>query len=84
MRSWRAWLITALPAALVAVTVTSAAGQGFNGAITGVVNDSSGGVVPETALTLRNIATDQTVGHDASRGRTANTPSATSRRPSTR
>src|SRR6185437_4313758 len=31
------------------------------GAITGVVKDSSGGVVPDVALTLRNIATDQIV-----------------------
>jgi hypothetical protein len=35
--------------------------QSFNGAITGVVTDSSGGVVAETALTLRNLATNQTV-----------------------
>ena len=35
--------------------------QGFNGAITGVVKDSSGGVVPDAALTLRNVKTDQTV-----------------------
>src|SRR5215211_1753193 len=38
-----------------------AAAQSFNGAITGVVRDSTGGVVADTALTLRNIATDQTV-----------------------
>jgi hypothetical protein len=37
-------------------------GQTVNGAITGVVKDSSGGVVPDVALTLRNIATDQIVG----------------------
>jgi len=35
--------------------------QGYNGAITGVVKDSSGGVVPDAALTLRNEKTDQTV-----------------------
>src|SRR5919109_639969 len=35
--------------------------QSFNGAITGVVRDSSGAVVPDTALTLRNIATNQVV-----------------------
>jgi Carboxypeptidase regulatory-like domain len=37
------------------------AAQSFNGAITGVVRDSSHAVVPDAALTLRNIATDQTV-----------------------
>jgi len=37
-------------------------GQSFNGAITGVVLDETGGVVPDVALTLRNVATDQTVG----------------------
>jgi hypothetical protein len=36
--------------------------QGFNGAITGVVKDPSGGVLPDVALTLRNVKTDQTVG----------------------
>jgi hypothetical protein len=35
--------------------------QSFNGAITGVVRDSSHAVVPDAALTLRNVATDQTV-----------------------
>jgi hypothetical protein len=42
-----------LPAVLLA--------QSFNGAITGVVRDSSHAIVPDAALTLRNIATDQTV-----------------------
>ena len=37
-------------------------GQTVNGAITGVVKDASGGVIPDVALTLRNVATDQTVG----------------------
>ena len=41
---------------------STAWGQTVNGAITGVVKDSSGGVVPDVALTLRNIATDQIVG----------------------
>ena len=47
--------------ALLALSGT-AFGQTVNGAITGVVKDSSGGVVPDVALTLRNVATDQTVG----------------------
>src|SRR5262245_34472860 len=38
---------------------STAWGQTVNGTITGVVKDSSGGVVPDVALTLRNIATDQ-------------------------
>ena len=37
-------------------------GQSFNGAITGVVKETTGGVVPDVALTLRNVATDQIVG----------------------
>ncbi len=40
---------------------TLGAAQSFNGAITGVVRDSSHAVVPDAALTLRNVATDQTV-----------------------
>ncbi len=36
-------------------------GQSFNGAITGTVRDPSGAIVPDVALTLRNIATDQTI-----------------------
>ena len=41
----------------------SAAGwaQTVNGAIVGVVQDASGGVVPDVALTLRNIARDEIV-----------------------
>ncbi len=35
--------------------------QSFNGAITGVVRDSSHAVIPDAALTLRNVATDQMV-----------------------
>ncbi len=42
--------------------------QSFNGAITGVVKDQSGAVVPDVALTLRNTVTDQTVGTDVSGG----------------
>jgi hypothetical protein len=40
---------------------TAAAAQSFNGTIIGVVKDSSGGVVQDAALTLRNVATGQTV-----------------------
>jgi hypothetical protein len=35
------------------------ASQSFNGAITGVVRDSTSGVLPGVSLTLRNVATDQ-------------------------
>jgi hypothetical protein len=35
--------------------------QGFNGAITGIVKDQSGAVVPDVALTLRDVAKDQIV-----------------------
>ncbi len=46
---------------LLAISGT-AWGQNVNGAIIGVVKDASGGVVPDVAVTLRNIATDQIVG----------------------
>ena len=36
-------------------------GQTVNGAITGVIKDSTGGVVADVAVTLRNVATDQTI-----------------------
>ena len=36
--------------------------QTVNGSITGVVKDTSGGVVPDVALTLRNVVTDQLAG----------------------
>jgi hypothetical protein len=52
-----AWVLSVFLA--ISSTVS---GQSFNGAITGVVKDESGGVVPDVALTLRNIATDQMVG----------------------
>ncbi|MEO5741179.1 MAG: hypothetical protein ABIS29_11340, partial [Vicinamibacterales bacterium] len=48
--------------ALLLLTPAMTSGQGVNGAITGVIKDSSGGVVADVALTLRNIATDQTIG----------------------
>ncbi len=61
MTGWRTPLLTVMSVALAVGLVHEARGQSFNGAITGVVQDSSGAVVPETALTLRNVATDQTV-----------------------
>src|SRR5829696_6368626 len=57
----RVWL-ACFASLLLASASGDVAAQSFNGAITGVVRDSTGGVVAETALTLRNIATDQTVG----------------------
>ena len=56
----RVWL-ACLASAVLALASVDVAAQSFNGAITGVVRDSTGGVVADTALTLRNIATDQTV-----------------------
>jgi len=50
-----------LTTAILVVFPALAAAQSFNGAITGVVRDSSRAVLPEAALTLRNVATDQTV-----------------------
>ena len=47
--------------ALLLLIPAIASGQSVNGAITGVVKDPSGGVVPDVALTLRNIATNQTI-----------------------
>jgi hypothetical protein len=41
-------------------------GQTVNGAITGVVKDTSGGVIPDVTLTLRNVPTDSIVGTTAS------------------
>src|SRR3982750_1810282 len=57
----RVWL-ACLASVVLALASVDAAAQSFNGAITGVVRDSTGGVVADTALTLRNVATDQTVG----------------------
>ncbi len=48
--------------AVVLACATAAWSQTVNGAITGVVRDSSGAVVKDVALTLRNVATDQLVG----------------------
>ena len=61
MSSRRPVWLACLASAFIAWASIDAAAQSFNGAITGVVRDSTGGVVADTALTLRNIATDQTV-----------------------
>jgi hypothetical protein len=53
-------LVVFLASWLIVLPATTSA-QSFNGAITGVVRDSSGAVVADTALTLRNVATNQTV-----------------------
>ncbi len=50
-----------LTTAILLLLPRLAAAQSFNGAITGVVRDSSRAVLPDAALTLRNVATDQTV-----------------------
>ena len=55
-RSLFAWVL----AVCLAATGT-ASGQGFNGAVVGVVKDQSGAIVPDVALTLRNTATDTIV-----------------------
>ncbi len=57
MRKQLGWVLAAL-----LMASSTAWGQSTNGAIQGVVKDSSGGVVPDVALTLRNVITDQTVG----------------------
>ena len=54
-------LVGPLFAVFLAVCAT-AQSQSFNGAIAGVVRDNSRAVVPDVALTLRNVATDHTVG----------------------
>ena len=43
-------------------TPMPATGQTVNGAIIGVVKDPSGAVVPDVAVTLRNVARDEMVG----------------------
>ena len=60
MTGSRILAVTALAMVLLAPSSTMA--QSFNGAITGVVRDSSGAVVPGATLTLRNVATDTIVG----------------------
>jgi hypothetical protein len=54
------WWVFAFAAVLLAPA--GATGQTVNGAVVGVVQDSSGGVVPDVALTIRNIARDEIVG----------------------
>ena len=54
------WWVFALAAVLLAPSVGAA--QTVNGAVVGTVQDSSGGVVPDVALTIRNIARDEIVG----------------------
>src|SRR5712692_5218913 len=49
-------LITAL--AVVLATVSGAAAQEFRGAVTGRVNDRSGGVLPGVTVTATNVATN--------------------------
>jgi hypothetical protein len=57
VRCDRAWVV----AFALLILPASVPAQSFNGAITGVVHDSSNAVLPDVALTLRNIATDQIV-----------------------
>jgi hypothetical protein len=66
MRSVRrvTWVVTAV--LLLGPAFVRA--QSFNGAIIGVVRDSSQAVVPDAALTLRNVATDQIVATAVSGG----------------
>ena len=47
--------------ALLLLFPAAASSQSVNGAITGVIKDPSGGVVADVALTLRNVATNQTI-----------------------
>ena len=52
-------LVSAVLTLLLLPAATS--GQTVNGAITGVIKDATGGVVADVAVTLRNVATDQTI-----------------------
>ena len=62
MRRIRQLEVALLLVAALAALPAAASAQTVNGAITGVVKDTSGAVVPDVAVTLRNIATDQIVG----------------------
>ena len=52
-------LVSAVLTLLLLPAATS--GQTVNGTITGVIKDATGGVVADVAVTLRNVATDQTI-----------------------
>ena len=60
----RSLLASLLLALFLAALPSAALAQGFNGVITGVVKDASGAVVPDTALTIRNLADRSTGGDD--------------------
>ena len=53
--------LTSSALALLLLSPVAATAQTVNGAIVGVVEDASGAVVPDVALTLRNIARDEIV-----------------------
>ncbi len=53
--------VTWLSLAFLLCVPSFSAAQSVNGAITGVVKDTSGAVVADVALTLRNLATDQVI-----------------------
>ena len=59
MKACRFFTSSAL--ALLLLSAVAATAQTVNGAIVGVVQDSSGAVVPDVALTLRNIARNEIV-----------------------
>ena len=60
MRRCSLLLVSALGVAFF--TPAGASAQTVNGAIIGVVKDTSGAVVPDVAVTLRNVAKDEMVG----------------------
>ena len=60
MRRCLLLLVSALVVSLL--TPLGAFAQTVNGSIIGVVKDTSGAVVPDVAVTLRNIARDEMVG----------------------
>ena len=62
MRRIRQLEVALLLVAALAALPAAASAQTVNGAIIGVVKDTSGAVVPDVAVTLRNIARDEMVG----------------------